>query len=411
MRSPVLSDVSRRSFLRYAGVTAAVPFMTEAHFAWAAQQKAADISSPSAARAAGVHFVPHYPPDAVLINANENPMGPSPAAREAIAAMAAKGGRYDFAETQNLIKTFAAQNGIKENYIEVYAGSSEPLHYTVMAFASPERPYVMADPSYEAGAVAAGVVKAPVVRVPLTSTHAHDVRAMISKNPTAGLYYICNPNNPTGSLTPREDMLWALENKPKGSILLVDEAYIHLSDSPSMIDQVALDKDIIILRTFSKVYGMAGIRCGMAVGRPDLLRKLQVYLQNAMPVTASAAAYVSLKDPDLVPTRKKIIGDIRNDTFAFLTKNGYVYVPSQSNCFMVETHRPAADVIAAMREKRVFIGRVWPIWPTHVRVTVGSADEMKKFQVAFKEVMDAPPVHASLSRRGPEYGLPGPQFS
>ena len=145
---------------------------------------------------------------------------------------------------------------------------------------------------------------------------------------------------------------------------------------------MALDKDIILLRTFSKVYGMAGIRCGLAVGRPDLLRKLQMYLQNAMPVTASAAAYVSLKDPELVPTRKKIIEDIRNDTFAFLTKNGYVYVPSQSNCFMVETHRPAADVIAAMRDKKVFIGRVWPIWPTHVRVTVGSADEMKKFHAA-----------------------------
>jgi histidinol-phosphate aminotransferase len=323
--------------------------------------------------------------------------------------MAAKGGRYDFTQTQNVIKTFASQMGIKENYIEVYAGSSEPLHYTVLAFTGPDRPYVMADPTYEAGAVAAAVAKAPVIRTPLTPTYAHDVRAMMAKAPSGGLYYICNPNNPTGTLTPREDILWALENKPKGSILLVDEAYIHLSDGGSVIDQVALDKDLIVLRTFSKVYGMAGIRCGLAVGRPDLLRKLKVYLQNPMPVTASAAAYVSLLDTDLVKTRKKIIADTRNDTFAFLEKNNYTYVPSQSNCFMIETHRPAQDVIAALQAKKVYIGRVWPIWPTHVRVTVGSLEDMKKFQVAFKEVMDAPPTTADLGETS--HGFAGPQFS
>jgi histidinol-phosphate aminotransferase len=411
MRSPVSSDLSRRSFLRLAGATAAAaPFMTEAHFAWAAaQQSSADISSPSAARAAGVHFVPHYPPDAVLINANENPMGPCAAAREAIAAMAARGGRYDFSETEALTKTFASQMGLKENTIEVYAGSSEPLHYAVLAFTSPDRPYVMADPSYEAGTVAAGVANAPVIRVPLTPTYAHDVRAMMEKAPNGGLYYICNPNNPTGTVTPREDILWALENKPKGSILLVDEAYIHLSDAPTVIDQVAQDKELIVLRTFSKVYGMAGIRCGFAVGRHDLLRKLQAYLQNPMPVTASAAARVSLADPDLVATRKKIIADTRNDTFAFLEKNGYKYVPSQTNCFMIETQRPAQEVIAALQAKKVYIGRPWAIWPTHVRVTVGLPEEMKRFQVAFKEVMDAPPAQARLN--GPVGGFAGPRFS
>jgi len=410
MRSPKTSEVSRRSFLRLAGATAvAGPIMTEAHFAWA-QQKSVDISSPSAARAAGVHFVPSYPPDAVLINANENPMGPCKAACEAIASSAMSGGRYDFAQTEKLTKTFAKQNGLKENYIEVYAGSSEPLHYAVLAFTSPQKAYVMADPSYEAGATAAEVSKAPVIRAPLTSTHAHDVRAMIEKGSNAGLFYICNPNNPTGTLTPREDILWALDHKPQGSILMVDEAYIHLSNSPSVIDQVALDKDLIVLRTFSKVYGMAGIRCGLAVGRPDLLRKLQAYLLNPMPVTAAAAAAVSLADPTLVPQRKKIIEDIRNDTFAFLDKCGYKYTASQSNCFMIETHRPAKDVIAALQAKKVYIGRVWPIWPTQVRVTVGSADDMKKFQAAFQAVMDAPPTKASLEGDS-FHGFAGPQFS
>jgi histidinol-phosphate aminotransferase len=212
--------------------------------------------------------------------------------------------------------------------------------------------------------------------------------------------YICNPNNPTGTITAKKDIVWALENKPKGSILLVDEAYIHLSDAENCIDLVKADKDIIILRTFSKVYGMAGIRAGFAMGRPDLLEKLQAYGQNAMPITGSAAATASLKDATLVPTRKKIIGDIRSDTFEWLTANNYSFIPSQSNCFMIDTKRDGKGFYDAMAAKKVYIGRVWPVWPTYVRVTVGSKDDMAKFKVAFKEVMDSPatstPASASI---------------
>jgi histidinol-phosphate aminotransferase len=176
----------------------------------------------------------------------------------------------------------------------------------------------------------------------------------------------------------------------------VDEAYIHLSDADSCIDMVKADKDLVILRTFSKIYGMAGIRCGFAIGRPDLLEKLQAYGQNPMPITGAAAATASLKDETLVPTRKKIIADIRNDTFEWLTANNYSFIPSQSNCFMIDTQRDGKGFYAAMVKKNVYIGRVWPVWPTYVRVTVGSKDDMAKFKVAFKEVMDSP-VAAMLS--------------
>jgi histidinol-phosphate aminotransferase len=387
MNTPkVSSAVSRRNFMRIAGVAAALPVFTEAHFAYAAFQ------TTTAVPAKPKRFVmPTIPPGAVLINANENPLGPCKAACEAIAAIAHKGGRYDIdGETEKLTKTFAAQNGLKEDYIAVYAGSSEPLHFTVLAFTSPTKGFVTADPSYEAGMRAAQASGAKITKVPLTAAYAHDVKAMVAADPNAGVIYICNPNNPTGTLTTKEDIAWALANKPKGSILLVDEAYIHLSDSPNVLDMVAADKDLIVLRTFSKVYGMAGIRCGFAVGRPDLLAKLQEYGQNAMPITGSAAANVSLLEPTLVPERKKIIGDIRNDTFDFLAKNNYKFIPSQSNCFMIDTGRDGKQVIAAMQAKNVFIGRTWPIWPNYVRITVGSADDMAKFKVAFKEVMDAP---------------------
>jgi len=381
------NGVSRRSFMGLAGAAAiAAPILTEAHFAWA--QSGRRSSMPM-----------NIPPDAVLINANENPLGPCDAACEAIADVAHKGGRYDYALTMELAQVFSDQEELKPGYLAVYAGSSEPLHYTVLAFTSPAKGYVTGDPGYEAGMRAADVSKAKISKVLLKPDHSHDVKAMVAADPNAGVLYICNPNNPTGTITAKQDIVWALENKPKGSILLVDEAYIHLSDAENCIDLVKADKDIIILRTFSKVYGMAGIRAGFAIGRPDLLEKLQAYGQNAMPITGSAAATASLRDATVVPTRKKIIAGIRNDTFAWLTANNYSFIPSQSNCFMIDTKRDGKAFYDAMAAKKVYIGRVWPVWPTYVRVTVGSKDDMAKFKVAFKEVMDSPPTstHASAS--------------
>ncbi len=390
--SKLSSSVSRRRFLHFAGVAAAAPILTEANLAWAAQQ-ATTQAAPRARRQR-----PVLPEDAVLINANENPLGPCEAACQAIASIAPKGGRYDIdGETAKLTKTFASQNGLREDYVAVYAGSSEPLHYTVLAFTSPTRGFITADPSYEAGMMAAMASKAKIYKVPLKADYSHDLKAMVAADPKAGVIYVCNPNNPTGTLTAKEEIVWALENKPAGSILLVDEAYIHLSDAPHVLDMVAADKDLIVLRTFSKVYGMAGIRCGLALGRPDLLARLQPYGMNAMPITGSAAANVSLLDPDLVPKRKKIIADTRNDTFAFLETKGYKFVPSHSNCFMIDTGREGKAVIAAMQEKNVYIGRTWPVWPNYVRVSVGTPAEMAKFKIAFAEVMSEPPMAARLA--------------
>ncbi len=381
---------SRRSFLRYASLAAAAPIFTEAHFAMAAQQVAAGDGRRGPR--------PAMPADAVLINANENPLGPCKAACEKIASIAPLGGRYDIlGETGKLTKTFADQHNLKEEYISVYAGSSEPLHYTVLAFTSPTKGFVTADPSYEAPMRAAVIAKAKISKVPLTANYAHDMKALVAADPNAGVIYVCNPNNPTGTLTSKQDIAWALDNKPKGSILLVDEAYIHLSDAPDVLDLVAADKDLIVLRTFSKIYGMAGIRCGFAVGRPDLLKQLQPFGQNPMPITGSGAANVSLLDAELIPTRKKIIGDTRKDTLAWLAANNYKAIgDSQSNCFMIDCGRNGQGVIGAMREKKVYIGRTWPIWPNAVRVSVGTPAEMARFKTAFKQVMDAPATSAEL---------------
>jgi len=325
--------------------------------------------------------------DAVKINANENPLGPCPEAAEAIHSVVSKGGRYLYEETFDFSKTLADQEGLKPNYVMPCPGSSEPLHRAVLAFTSPTKPLVMGNPGYEAGQRAAAFIGSKVVQVPLTSTFAHDVKAMAKASPDAGLIYICNPNNPTGTVTPRADIEWLVANKPAGSILLLDEAYIHLSTEPFGSDLIAQDKDVIILRTFSKLYGMAGLRAGAALGRPDLLARIQSYGAGALPVTGMVGAHASLKSKTLVPERRKIISDVRNEVFDWMTKKNYSFVPSVSNKFMVDVKRPGAEVVRAMADRKVFIGRVWKAWPTHVRVSVGTREEMAKFMAAFEQVM------------------------
>jgi histidinol-phosphate aminotransferase len=328
------------------------------------------------------------PPGAVVIDSNENPLGPCDAARKAIVDMAPQGGRYSYWLKEEFTKTFAQQEGLKLEYVRVFPGSSEPLHFSVLAFTSPSKSYVTADPGYEAGMRAAQFSGARIAKTPLTKTYAHDVKAMLAAAPDAGLFYVCTPNNPTGTMTSHSDIERLLAEKPKGSVVLVDEAYIHFSDGASAIDLVKADRDIVVLRTFSKIYGMAGIRCGMAIGRPDLVAKLESYSGwGALPITAMAAATASLKHEHLVSERKQVNATIRQKTFEWLDRQGYSYVPSESNCFMVDTKRPAKEVIDAMAARNVFIGRIWPVWPTYTRITVGTQDEMDAFQSAFQAVM------------------------
>lgn len=333
------------------------------------------------------------PKNAILINSNENPLGPCDSARAAASTMIPQGGRYQWDLTDELVENFATMHGLKPEYVHPFPGSSEPLHYTVMAFTSHAKSYVTADPGYEAGLFSSKLSGARVVKVPLAKSYAHDVKAMLAAAPDAGVFYICTPNNPTGTITSHSDIEYLLEKKPKDSIVLVDEAYIHFSDAQSAIDLVKADKDLIVLRTFSKIYGMAGLRCGFAIGRPDLLAKMHdLGGWNSMPVTAVVAAAASLKDPQLVPERKRINAEIREQTFQWLDRNGYSYIPSQGNCFLLDTKRPGKDVIDAMARQNVIIGRIWPVMPTYVRITVGTRLEMEQFQAAFKRVMDGTAV-------------------
>ncbi len=243
----------------------------------------------------------------------------------------------------------------------------------------------MAEPGYGGGAPA--FVGSKLVSVPLRADHSHDIEAMLKAAPDAGAFYICNPNNPSGTLTSHQDIEFLLAHKPKGSVVIVDEAYFHFVENMQSAKHLVMaNKDVLVLRTFSKVYGMAGIRSGFVMASPDLLEKLNQYGDDNLPITALACASASLRSKNLVSERRAINTQIREDVFAFLRKKNIHYVPSHTNFFMMEVNRPGVEFAKAMAAQKVLIGRIWPAWPTKVRVSIGTPADMAAFKAAVATV-------------------------
>jgi histidinol-phosphate aminotransferase len=371
-----VGKLTRRQFGRMAALLtagSALPFYNEA------------------ALAQDLKAIASIPPDAVRLNTNENPMGPSPAALEAIHTIVPQGGRYLFSQTNAFVEAMAAVEGLPTTHILPCAGSSDPLHRSVIAFTSPTRPLVIADPGYEAPERAAQFMGAKVIQIPLRKDYTHDAQAMTQAHPSTGVIYVCNPNNPTGTVTSKEDIAFIVANKPKGCVVLIDEAYLHFAATAApSTDLVAAGKDVIVLRSFSKLYGMAGLRAGAALARPDLLEKLRGFAGlSILPATAMAGATASLKEKNLVPERRKILADIREELFTWLDKRTYAFIRSEANMVMIDSKRPGRETTAAMLQHKVAIGRSWQALPTHVRVTIGTRDEMSKFKMAFDRIMGA----------------------
>jgi histidinol-phosphate aminotransferase len=410
MNPNLTQGVSRRSFMRILSAASAAASTFPA-FA-GIQQPATQAASPSDRRN-GTRGM-QLSSDTVIISSNENPLGPAQCALTAICNTATLGGRYHFDEYVKTVNVFNEQFGLKKDYSALFPGSGGPLDLALMSNLGQDKPLVYGDPSYEQGPRAADTMKAPKYPVPLTATYAHDVKAMLKAHQSPGAYYIVNPNNPTGTMTPKADIVWLVNNKPKGSVVIIDEAYHHFSNDESCIDLVTQDKDVIVMRTFSKIYGMAGLRAGFAVARPDLIERFgnvggPSRSLASISITSAAAARASLQDKELVALRKKINSDIRSETLEFLTKHGYKIVPgSQGNMFMVDVKRPGREFQAAMLKENVAIGRTWSAMPNYVRVTVGTKAEMEKFQTAFVKCMDMPPgaANGAASLHLPEIHVP-----
>jgi len=363
-------NLSRRAFARVAGAGAA----------------AAVLPSISALRP--LLAVKSATSDIVRLSANENPYGPSAAALDAMRAAFAQAWRYPDEAQEELLDTIAKLHSVSRDQVLLGDGSSEILKLAAAAFTGPTRKLVMAAPTFEAIGTYARAAGAEVVSVPLDSAYGHDVAKMSSVAGT-GLIYICNPNNPTGSITPRAAVRTLLSNAP--GPILVDEAYHHYatsSDYESVIPLIASRPTLIVARTFSKIYGMAGLRCGYAIGSRDAIRTLSAQQPwDSINAIAIAAAQASLNDPAHVAEGQKRNAATKANVVMSLKKLGFDIVPSETNFMMIDVRREVRPLIGAMRTRGVHVGRVFPAMPHHMRVTIGKPEQMEAFLRTFAEVV------------------------
>ncbi len=326
----------------------------------------------------------------VRLSANENSYGPSPKAFQAITESFGLACRYPDEHNNVLIDKLAKLNGVNHDQILLGDGSGEILKLCAETFTGPQNgKLVAADPTFEAILNNASANGAEVVKVPLTSSFQHDLPKMLD-SAKAGLIYVCNPNNPTASITPKDELRDFIATTPPQTMILVDEAYFHYADSPDYDSVIALVKDhpnLIVSRTFSKIYGMAGLRCGYCVAQKetiDRLRRNQMW--DSVNCMALAAATASLDDLDHVPNGQRLNREAKTFVTSELDKMGYEQIPSQANFIMFDCKRAVAPLIQAMKQRKVHVGRLFPALPNHMRLTIGKKTEMESFVTAFKQV-------------------------
>ncbi len=356
------ATVSRRAFAQILGAGAAVA--------------ALPFPLAAAPRPAGV----------VRLSANENPYGPSPAAMNAIRESLADVWRYPDEAADALVDPVAKLHGVSTDQVILGDGSSEILKLTAETFLDRNHQLVIADPTFEAIASHAATLGAEVTKVPLDANYAHDVPRMTKD---AGVIYICNPNNPTATITPKLALRTLISSVSATTIVLVDEAYHHYatgSDYESVIPLVSTHPNLVVSRTFSKIYGMAGLRCGYAIGqKPTIERMRRQQAWDSMNIVALVAARASLGDKDHVARGRQRNSDTRAWVFQQLDRLGYTHLPSETNFMMIDVRTDVLPIIRGMRERNVHVGRLFPALPHHLRVTVGTPEQMQRFVDAFRE--------------------------
>ena len=364
--------ISRRNFLRTLGAGAA---------AGAAVHPLRVLSSAAV-------FEPQrqqQPDGPIRLNSNENAYGPSPKAAAAMRAAMPLANRYPDSEYDAVVARIARLHGIKTEQLLVGCGSSEILRVAAMAFLSSGKQFVQASPTFEASAFHARAAGAEVVSVPLNNRFAHDLDGMLARvNPSTGLIYICNPNNPTASITPRKDIEIFLSKLPANCMVLIDEAYHHYAASSAMyasfIDQPVNDDRLVVCRTFSKVYGLAGLRLGYGVATPAMVEKMNAYMTfNSVNGIVPGTAIAAIDDTASVSEFVRKNADQRQEFFNQAQARMLKPIDSHANFVMMNTHHPAPDIIEHFRKNNILIGRPFPPMDTYVRISLGLPPEMLAF--------------------------------
>jgi histidinol-phosphate aminotransferase len=361
-----VSTISRRHLLRRLGAGAA---------AAAAVRSVAELPAAAA------------PPNGIIrLDRNENPYGPSP---KAVAAMldAAEtaANRYSNAESEALRQQLARFHNVPRECIVLGCGSSEIMRLTADAFLGSQRSAIVAHPTFDWIRVCAERVRAGVVAVPLRHDYSHDLPAMLARtDDSTGLVYICNPNNPTGTLTPRGDLEAFIRELPAGAHVLIDEAYHHYAgasaDYASFIDRPIDDSRVVVARTFSKIYGLAGLRIGYAIASPEAARRLaDCRLADGVNIVAVCAAAAALEDRENVARSARRNVDDRQEFVNQAHARMLKPIDTQTNFFMMNTERHAIEVVEGFKRNGILLPPPVTGFEKHIRVSLGRPAEMQAF--------------------------------
>ncbi len=382
--------VSRRNFM--GGMAAAVGYLSTRPSAelWAQGGPAA-----VAAQRARGPMSPEQYDRMIKIGNNENNWGPPESVMKAMNGAWKYVGRYGYPDG-NIVQAIADHHGVKPENILLGAGSGEILDVVGTTFLLGNKKVVGADPSYGSVYQHATAIKADAIKVPLKADYTQDISRMIeAANQNAsqvGFFYLCNPNNPTGLVVPKQEVKAVVENIPKDMPILIDEAYHHFVNDPNYEESIGYVKEgrpVIVARTFSKIAGLAAMRLGYAVARPDIIQKMRPFSMGSINVLVKHGGVASLKDTAAQADVKQKVTAIRTKVSNDLRAYGYDVIPSETNFFMVHLGRQVQPVIEEFRQKEILVGRPFPPMLEHLRVSVGTAEDMDRFLTAFKQIFPA----------------------
>jgi histidinol-phosphate aminotransferase len=342
----------------------------------------------------------------IRIDSNENPYGPGPAAVDAIHRSLPEANRYAFSATRDLAESIGASLGVDPSHIVLGSGSSELLEAAVSAFTSRERGLVTAAPTFELPAERAMRTGSRATGVPVDSGGGLDLEAMAARAAGCGLVYVCNPNNPTGTVRggPEiEQFIEAVRRRSADAVILLDEAYHDYVEAPAYHTGVPLalrDPRVLVTRTFSKIHGMAGLRIGYVVGAPSALASLEPWVASlTLSGLAAAAAAASLGDVRHLDRQRALNRQARNDCRAAFARAGFRSFESEANFVMVDIRRDCRGFASACRDRGVRVARPFPPLTSCARLTLGTRDEMRRAMDVCLDVLAQPPVAAGGAMR------------
>lgn len=377
------NSVSRRSFV--GGLAAAVGYLgvrSESEL-WA------QVTPTPAQRARA--STEEYDTFAKLAN-NENPYGPPPSVMQAMTDAFKYANRYGYPDG-GITREIAAHHGVKPENVLLGAGSGEILTVVGLTFLQGGKKVVGVEPSYGSVYQHASGIKADAIKLPLLKDATQDIPAMIRATKAnyrdVGFVYMCNPNNPTGVIVTKQETKQLLDGIPEDMPVLIDEAYHHFVEDPryaTSMPYVLEGRPVVIARTFSKISALAGMRLGYAVAPKELIDRMRPYSVGSINAIVKWGGVAALKDTAAQAHVKTVNSQLRKKTTTELASYGYNSLPSEANFFMVHIARQVQPVIEEFRKKGVLVGRPFPPMLEHLRVSIGTPEEMGRFMTAFKEI-------------------------